>query len=292
MVSPTDCPTCRRLSEAERGRRIISKLQEDGAAVLLWLWPVTTEVPGSDMLIGKLAITDRAVVFGAYAEQDRFPWIGGGALGALLSGVEQAVLTKLAARRAQLNAPDLQQGFEKAELIRAILAIETGDVEVTRGGSLWVSGSGTAGMYELPKLDMESEQIELLLAEAWNRGPIWYNRGLAYAKAGRYESATRCLKCALTHYPKDADIWYSLGYVLAAVDQLAEARQAFVRALELRPDDADSLLCKAEVEETAGLTDDAIHTYERFLSVVTDQKSKAAKQARKEMERLRRLRGV
>jgi tetratricopeptide (TPR) repeat protein len=147
-------------------------------------------------------------------------------------------------------------------------------------------------MYELPKLDMESEQFELLLAEAWNRGPIWYNRGLAYAKAGRYESATRCLKCALTHYPKDADIWYSLGYVLAAVDQLAEARQAFVRALELRPDDSDSLLCKAEVEETAGLTDDAIHTYERFLSVVTDQKSKAAKQARKDLERLRRHRGV
>ena len=80
VVSPTDCPSCRQLSEAVRGQRIIARLQDAGTAVRLWLWPVTTEVPGSDMLIGKLAITDRAVVFGAYAEQDRFPWIGGGAL--------------------------------------------------------------------------------------------------------------------------------------------------------------------------------------------------------------------
>jgi tetratricopeptide (TPR) repeat protein len=289
-TNPADCPACRRLPEAERSRRIIAKLERDGAAVRMWLCPVTTGTFGSHPLVGKLAVTDRALVFGAYRGLGGLPRAAAGALGEALSEVEREVLTELAERKVLVETPDLQQGFEQAELVRAILAIEVDDVEVTGDGTLLVTGDGIIGRYGLPKLDMEGEQLELLLAEAWDRVPVWYDRGLAYAEAGHYESAIRCFKCGLARDPRDADIWHNLGCALAAIDHLAEARQAFERVLELRHDDADGLQCKAEVEERAGLTYEAIHTYERLISVASDRNSKAAKQARREMERLRRLR--
>jgi len=95
----------------------------------------------------------------------------------------------------------------------------------------------------------------------------WSNKASALQRLGRVEEALHCHDRALQLDPSNSTFWTTKGSTLSGLGRFGEAHLCFTQASELDPRDSAAWFNKALAEERLGRTDDAAHSYERFIMI-------------------------
>ena len=69
---------------------------------------------------------------------------------------------------------------------------------------------------------------------------MYYNRGIAHAKASDFDKAVQDYNEALSYEPSNATLYSYRGYAYRQLGNLEAAARDFTRALELDPSDQQS----------------------------------------------------
>lgn len=71
-------------------------------------------------------------------------------------------------------------------------------------------------------------------------GQYYFNKGMAYGKANKADSAAWAFRQGALATPKAADMWYNLAYACASCGRYDEAKQALSESLQLAPNKTEA----------------------------------------------------
>jgi tetratricopeptide (TPR) repeat protein len=80
----------------------------------------------------------------------------------------------------------------------------------------------------------------------------WMNKGIAFLRMDRFDSAQALFKSLTVRFPADAENDYMLGVAFGAEKNYAAAREAYASALRKHPDNQEILFSLASVQERLG----------------------------------------
>ena len=165
------------------------------------------------------------------------------------------------------HAEALKRGESQLQLGHFAKAIEWYDqaiAEDQRSYEAWVGKAGA--LHGLKQLAEAVAHLDKALALNPRYVLGWQKRAVALEALGEGNAAVGSWDRALELAPQNATLWHGRGLTLKSQERFDEARASFDEALRRDPRLSVALFNKASVEDRLGLTEEAIRSYEQFLS--------------------------